>query len=82
LFPRLYAILDVSLVKSRGLEPAAVLDAWLDAGVRLIQLRAKNIDTGGFLALASDAADRCRFTAQLIVAPVMWRACRHAARHG
>src|SRR6185295_13934367 len=42
LFPRLYAILDVDLTLSRGLVPLDVLDAWLDAGVRLVQVRAKS----------------------------------------
>jgi thiamine-phosphate pyrophosphorylase len=40
--PRLYAILDVDLTLSRGLVPLDVLDDWLDAGVRLVQVRAKS----------------------------------------
>lgn len=56
--PRLYAILDVDAVVARGLAPLAVLDAWLDAGVRLVQLRAKTLTFGPFLALADDVGRR------------------------
>jgi thiamine-phosphate pyrophosphorylase len=52
--PRLYAILDIDTVTARGLDPHAVLEDWLDAGVRLIQLRAKNLPSGQFLELAKD----------------------------
>jgi thiamine-phosphate pyrophosphorylase len=52
--PRLYAILDVDTVTARGLEPLAVADCWINAGVRLIQLRAKNLASGEFLSLAKD----------------------------
>ena len=50
--PRLYAILDVDTVNARGLEPLAVAEGWIDDGVRLIQLRAKNLPSGEFLDLA------------------------------
>jgi len=52
--PRLYAILDIDSVTARGLDPRAVMSDWIDAGVRLIQLRAKNLPGGEFLALAKD----------------------------
>ena len=58
-FPSLYAILDVDVCRARGLTPLAVLDAWLIAGIRLIQLRAKSSPSDQFLELASDAAARC-----------------------
>jgi thiamine-phosphate pyrophosphorylase len=58
--PRLYAILDVQLTASRGLAPQAVVDDWLGAGVRLIQLRAKSMSLGPFLELASTLAQACR----------------------
>jgi thiamine-phosphate pyrophosphorylase len=45
--PRLYAILDVDLTLARGLSPIAVVDAWLDAGVRLLQVRAKGREWSG-----------------------------------
>lgn len=47
--PRLYAILDLDLTRARGLEPLDVLAAWLDAGVRLVQLRAKTTPSGALL---------------------------------
>jgi len=50
--PRLYAILDVDVTRSRGFAPLEVLDRWLDAGVRLIQLRAKTLSGGPLLDLA------------------------------
>jgi thiamine-phosphate pyrophosphorylase len=52
--PRLYAILDVDTVTARGLEPRAVVNDWIRAGIRLIQLRAKNLPSGEFLELAND----------------------------
>lgn len=50
--PRLYAILDTELTAARGLDPAEVAAHWLEAGVRLIQLRAKSLAFGPMLALA------------------------------
>jgi thiamine-phosphate pyrophosphorylase len=68
MFPRLYAILDIDLVTARGLEPLAVLDQWLDAGVRLIQIRAKTLGSQAFLALVEAALKRTRAAgARLIV---------------
>ncbi len=58
--PKLYAILDIDALTARGLQPRAVLDAWLDAGIRLIQLRAKTMASGPLLALAEDLAGRAR----------------------
>jgi thiamine-phosphate pyrophosphorylase len=58
--PRLYAILDIDLVRTRGLDPLPVLAAWLDAGVRLVQLRAKSLTFGPFLDLAGPMAIACR----------------------
>lgn len=55
---RLYAILDVETVAARGLAPLEVADVWLAAGVRLIQLRAKNLSSGPFQELA-DALVAC-----------------------
>jgi thiamine-phosphate pyrophosphorylase len=56
--PRLYAILDAGLAAARGLEPLTLLDTWLDAGVRLVQLRAKGMPGGELLELARAAAGR------------------------
>ncbi len=52
-FPRLYAILDVDAAEARGLSPAVLLDEWLSAGVRLVQLRAKALADGALVDLAS-----------------------------
>jgi thiamine-phosphate pyrophosphorylase len=53
--PRLYAILDVDLAAAAGRAPTDLLAAWLDAGVRLIQLRAKQLASGALLDLAAAA---------------------------
>lgn len=58
--PRLYAILDVDLTTARGLSPQAVVRDWLDAGVRLIQLRAKVLTFGPYVDLASPMSQACR----------------------
>lgn len=53
--PAFYPILDVDIARARALDPLAVLDGWLCAGVRLVQLRAKSAGGAAFL----DLADRC-----------------------
>lgn len=58
--PKLYAILDTDTLTARGLDPRAVLDAWLVAGVRLIQLRAKSMPSGAVLTLAQSLAATAR----------------------
>ena len=65
--PPLYAILDVDAVTARAWAPGDVCAAWLDAGVRLIQLRAKSLPSGALLELADVCAALCRGAgAQLI----------------
>ncbi len=54
--PRLYAILDIDTLAARGLDARFVLDAWLDAGIRWIQLRAKSTPSGALLTLADQLA--------------------------
>jgi thiamine-phosphate pyrophosphorylase len=56
----LYAILDIDVLNAQGRDPLRVLDAWLDAGVRLVQLRAKTTPSGRFLELADAMAGRSR----------------------
>ena len=56
----LYAILDCDAVTARGWAPADVCRAWLSAGIRLIQLRAKSARFGAFLDVADDIAPLCR----------------------
>jgi thiamine-phosphate pyrophosphorylase len=59
--PRLYAIVDTDACATRGHAPRDVVRAFLDAGVRLLQLRAKNMAGGAFVDLArllqADAAE-------------------------
>jgi thiamine-phosphate pyrophosphorylase len=59
-FPRLYAILDTDLAARRQVPPLTVLDVWLDAGITLVQLRAKTMAAGPMLELADAMARRCQ----------------------
>ncbi len=65
--PRLYAILDIDSLTARGLEPRPVFDAWLDAGVRLIQLRAKTMPSGAMLRLADELAAAARKSGAMFI---------------
>jgi thiamine-phosphate pyrophosphorylase len=47
----LYGILDINTLVARGLDPEAVCEAWVRAGVRQIQLRAKSLPSGPLLEL-------------------------------
>lgn len=58
MLPAFYPILDVDVARARLLDPLAVLDGWLDAGVRLVQLRAKSLTGAAFLELADLCAHR------------------------
>ena len=63
----LYAILDVDAVTARGWVPADVCQAWLSAGVRLIQLRAKRLASGAFLDLADEVVALCRRAGAVLI---------------
>jgi len=63
----LYAILDYDLVQARRLSVLDVADAWLDAGVRLIQLRAKRLESGPMLALADQLVSRASRSGATII---------------
>jgi thiamine-phosphate pyrophosphorylase len=65
--PPLYAILDVDMVHTRGWAPVDVCRAWLNGGVRLIQLRAKSTETGTLLDLADTCAALCRAAGALFI---------------
>jgi thiamine-phosphate pyrophosphorylase len=65
--PPLYAILDIDAVTARGWAPAEVCRAWLSAGVRLIQLRAKQLSPGAFLDLADETVGMCREVGALLI---------------
>lgn len=61
-------IVDVDLCRLKGLEPLALLDAFLAGGARFVQLRDKTARTGPLVALADAAVGRARDAgAQLIV---------------
>ena len=65
---RLYPILDVELCRARGLEPLAVLAAFLDGGATFIQLRDKTPSTSERLRLAEAAVSQAHAAgARLIV---------------
>ncbi|MGE3489104.1 MAG: thiamine phosphate synthase [Vicinamibacterales bacterium] len=53
--PKLYAIVDVDVCAREAQSPLDVVRAFLTAGVRLLQLRAKSLDGGAFLDLARAA---------------------------
>ena len=62
----LYAILDIGLCKGRA--PVDVLRGFLTAGVTLVQLRAKDLPSNAFFALAQAARELTRGAgAKLIV---------------
>jgi thiamine-phosphate pyrophosphorylase len=80
--PALYAILDVDLTLSRGLAPLDVLDAWLDAGVRLVQVRAKSWPGGPLFELAERAVARCRAAGAIVIVNDRADTARLAAADG
>jgi thiamine-phosphate pyrophosphorylase len=63
----LYAILDVDLTRARGWAPLDLLDVWLDAGVRLVQLRAKSLSFGPMLELADVFVARVRAAGGMLI---------------
>lgn len=68
MFDPLYAIVDVPLCAGRGLDPLAVLEAFLAGGARLVQLRDKTASSRDRLVLADRAVARAHAAgAQLIV---------------
>lgn len=68
LLPRLYPILDVDLCRGRGLEPLAVLAAFLAGGATFVQLRDKTPSSAGRLRLAEAAVSQAHAAgARLIV---------------
>ena len=56
----LYPIIDTSVCSARGLDPAAVADACLAGGARILQLRDKNGSSAAFLSLADRLVQRAR----------------------
>jgi len=56
--PRVYAICDLDQLQARRQCPSALVDIWLEAGIRLMQLRAKSLTLGPLLDLANELVDR------------------------
>jgi len=54
-------------VAARQLDARAVFRGWLDAGVRLIQLRAKALASGALVALAEDLAIEARESGAMLI---------------
>jgi thiamine-phosphate pyrophosphorylase len=65
--PRLYAILDADVLAARAIDPLDLLDVWLAAGVRLVQLRAKTLAGGACLDLARAMAARVAATRGIFI---------------
>jgi len=66
-WPAVYAILDAEACRARHLTPIAVLRAWLDAGITLIQLRAKTLPTADLCTLGAEAVALTRGRARLTI---------------
>jgi thiamine-phosphate pyrophosphorylase len=80
--PRLYAILDVDLTLARGRVPLDVLDAWLEAGIRLVQVRAKSWPGGPLLELAEEAVARGHAAGAMVIVNDRADTARLAAADG
>lgn len=65
--PPLYPIVDVDVCRLRALDPLAVLEAYLEGGARLIQLRDKTARTGPLTALADEAVSRAHASGATLV---------------
>ncbi|MGE0463605.1 MAG: thiamine phosphate synthase [Vicinamibacterales bacterium] len=66
-WPPLYAVLDVETCAREGRDPLAVADALVEAGVTLLQVRAKAMPSGAFLALSSTVVARAGTRARVII---------------
>ncbi|MGE0393220.1 MAG: thiamine phosphate synthase [Vicinamibacterales bacterium] len=64
---RLYVICDVDALEAASWEPVAFVDACLEAGASLFQLRAKRLDAGAFAALTRRVLARAGTSATVIV---------------
>ncbi len=65
--PRLYAIVDADLAAARGWTPASLARAYLSAGVRLLQVRAKALPGGALLDLCDDIVAAARPAGALVI---------------
>ncbi|MEQ1896226.1 MAG: thiamine phosphate synthase [Vicinamibacterales bacterium] len=68
IFPsRLYVILDVETLAQAALAPLTCLDACLNAGARVFQLRAKTCGAGAFADLARSVLARTAGTGSVVI---------------
>lgn len=68
ILPPLYPVVDVDVCRARGLDPLALLAAFLEGGARFIQLRDKALSSAARLTLAdASVALAHRVGARLIV---------------
>ena len=65
--PKLYAIVDTDACAKAAREPLAVAQAFLSAGVRFLQLRAKTLDSGPFLELAEAVVSDARKAGAIVI---------------
>ncbi|MDX1981882.1 MAG: thiamine phosphate synthase [Bryobacteraceae bacterium] len=65
--PRLYAIADTATLHSRGMGLIATVEQWLEAGVRLIQLRHKGQYTRELYQTAAALCEKCQQRGALFV---------------
>jgi thiamine-phosphate pyrophosphorylase len=66
-WPQLYAVVDVDACERAGRAPLEVADAFLGAGVSLLQVRAKAMPSADFLRLSSDVVARAGAKARIII---------------
>lgn len=64
---RLYVICDVAALGAASWEPLAFLDACLEGGARVFQLRAKTLEAGAFAALTRRVLARTGADATVVV---------------
>lgn len=66
-WPRLYAIVDEAVAERHGLSVPDLARAYLRAGVRLLQVRAKRASSGRLLAWCDEIVAAARFTGALVI---------------
>ncbi len=57
--PDIYAILDFQTCLERNIDPRATVKAWCDAGIKLIQIRAKKLTDLNYWVFAETIRDCC-----------------------
>lgn len=66
-WPTVYAILDADACRLRDLAPRDVLEAWLGAGISLLQVRGKSLSTRELVNLSALAVSVSRGRARIII---------------